>query len=113
MTLVVGWALTGLTIVVAAVLAGRSRRALRVGLAAVAFSLAGLGAVGLAVLVATDTATPRYTQAIISRKMVLTSSSPLDLHWPMPDRTPQCCGQACRGYVLTNRWHSAMRRTIL
>ncbi|GAA3714298.1 hypothetical protein GCM10022204_36710 [Microlunatus aurantiacus] len=55
MTLVVGWALTGLTIVVAGVLAGRSRRALRVGLAAVAFSLAGLGAVGLAVLVATDT----------------------------------------------------------
>ena len=55
MTLVVGWALTGLTIVVAAVLAGRSRQALRVGLAAVAFSLTGLGAVGLAVLVATDT----------------------------------------------------------
>ncbi|GAE76126.1 phosphotransferase system protein [Cutibacterium acnes JCM 18918] len=67
-------------------------------------------------LVATDTATPRYTQAMIDnleKKMVLTSSSPLDLHWPMPDRTPQCCGQACRGYVLTNRWHSAMRRTIL
>lgn len=55
MTLVVGWALTGLTIVVAGLLAGRSPRALRVGLAAVAFSLAGLGAVGLAVLVATDT----------------------------------------------------------
>lgn len=54
MVLVVGWALTGLTIVVTGILAGRSPRALRWGLAAVAFSLAGLGAVGLAVLIATD-----------------------------------------------------------
>lgn len=54
MVLAVGWVLTGLTIVVTGVLAGGSPRALRLGLAAVAFSLAGLGAVGLAVLIATD-----------------------------------------------------------
>lgn len=54
MVLVVGWALTGLTIVGTGVLAGRSPRALRWGLAAVVFSLAGLGSVGLAVLIATD-----------------------------------------------------------
>ena len=52
-TLAVGWILTGLVIVVAGLLAGRSRRALTVGLGATAFAMAGLGAVGNAVLVAT------------------------------------------------------------
>lgn len=54
MTLVVGWVLTGLIIVGSGVRSARDGRALRVGLAATAFSLAGLGAVGLAVLVAVD-----------------------------------------------------------
>ena len=51
--LAIGWILTGLVIVVAGLLAGRSRPALLVGLGAMAFAMAGLGAVGNAVLVAT------------------------------------------------------------
>ena len=54
-TLAIGWILTGLVIVVAGLLAGRSPRALTVGLGATAFAMAGLGAVGNAVLVGTGT----------------------------------------------------------
>jgi hypothetical protein len=52
-TLAIGWILTGLVIVVAGLTAARSRRALTIGLGATAFAMAGLGAVGNAVLVAT------------------------------------------------------------
>jgi hypothetical protein len=52
-TLAIAWVVTGLVIVVAGLLAGRSRRAMAVGLAATSFSLAGLGAVGTAALVGT------------------------------------------------------------
>ena len=53
MALAIGWILTGLVIVAAGLRAGRSRPALLVGLGATAFAMAGLGAVGNAVLVAT------------------------------------------------------------
>ncbi len=53
-TLAIGWALTGLVIVVAGLSAGHSRLALKIGLGATCFAMAGLGAVGNAVLVATD-----------------------------------------------------------
>lgn len=53
MILAIAWVLTGLVIFVAGLLAGRSRRALTVGLVATSFSLAGLGAVGTAALVGT------------------------------------------------------------
>jgi hypothetical protein len=52
MTLAVGWVVTGVVIVVAGLLAGRSRRALVVGLGATSVAMAGLGAVGNATLVA-------------------------------------------------------------
>lgn len=55
MTLAVLWVLTGSVIVVCGVCAGRSHRALMVGLGATVFAMAGLGAVGTAVLVATGT----------------------------------------------------------
>lgn len=53
MTLAIAWIVTGAVIVGAGLCAGRSRRALTVGLAATSFSLAGLGAVGTAALVGT------------------------------------------------------------
>jgi hypothetical protein len=51
-TLAIGWALVGLVIIVAGLSAGRSPLALRVGLGATCFAMAGLGAVGNAALVA-------------------------------------------------------------
>ncbi len=66
MTLAIGWTLTGLIIVVAGLRAGRSRRALAVGLGATAFGLAGLGAVGNAVLVATGVDFAGYADASYS-----------------------------------------------
>lgn len=53
MALAIGWVLTGTVIIVSGLLSGRSDRALHVGLAATAFAMAGLGAIGNAVLVAT------------------------------------------------------------
>ncbi|HEY5980931.1 MAG TPA: hypothetical protein VIT41_15010 [Microlunatus sp.] len=66
MALAIGWILTGLVIVVAGLLAGRSRRALTVGLGATAFAMAGLGAVGNAVLVATGVDFSAYADASYS-----------------------------------------------
>ena len=51
-TLAIGWALAGLVIVVAGLSAGHSRQALKIGLGATCFAMAGLGALGNAVLVA-------------------------------------------------------------
>jgi hypothetical protein len=65
-TLAIGWTLTGLIIVVAGLRAGRSRRALVVGLGATVFGLAGLGAVGNAVLVATGVDFAGYADASYS-----------------------------------------------
>jgi hypothetical protein len=65
-TLAGGWVLTGLVIVVAGPLASRSRRALMVGLGATAFGMAGLGAVGNAVLVATDMDVTTFADASYS-----------------------------------------------
>ncbi|HEY5786768.1 MAG TPA: hypothetical protein VIT65_18535 [Microlunatus sp.] len=66
MTLTIGWILTGLVIIVAGLLSGRSRRALTVGLGATAFGMAGLGAVGNAVLVATGSDFTAYADASYS-----------------------------------------------
>lgn len=66
MTLAISWTVTGLVIVVAGLLAGRSRRALTVGLGATAFAMAGLGAVGNAVLVATGSDFTAYADASYS-----------------------------------------------
>ena len=65
-TVAIGWILAGLVIVVAGLLAGRSRRALMVGLGATAFAMAGLGAVGNAVLVATGSDFAAYAAASYS-----------------------------------------------
>lgn len=51
--LAVGWVVTGLVIVVSGLAARRHPRALTVGLGATAFAMAGLGAVGNAVLTGT------------------------------------------------------------
>ena len=48
-----GWVLTGMVILVSGLAARRHPRALLAGLGATAFAMAGLGAVGNAVLVAT------------------------------------------------------------
>ena len=52
MTLAIGWTVAGLVIIVAGLSAGRSPLALRVGLGATCFAMAGLGALGNAALVA-------------------------------------------------------------
>jgi hypothetical protein len=65
-TLAIGWVLTGLVIVVTGAMAGRSHRALLVGLGATAFAMAGLGAVGNAVAVATGVDFAAYAQASYS-----------------------------------------------
>lgn len=51
--LAIGWVVTGLVILASGLAARRRPRALTVGLGATAFAMAGLGAVGNAVLVAT------------------------------------------------------------